>query len=684
MAHRRAVPRPRVGVRWLLVPLALTLDAAAAFSLTGQPLPKGVIVPEGVLVAAPLLVYGVLAVLAFRNRPLGVRLAAAAILLAIHAGLVGLHTVGYVALWSLPVPAALRLAHRWSPLIPLLQLVWVPLLALPLATLAQRRLPAASRRSALTPTRRDVLASRAPHAAGDARAESDHEVRVEPGGLGLAPVAAVDVVTAVPSEPGPELSETPVSGAEVAEVSTVPPLAPASGGGSLAVAPAPTWFDDLVEAPTRAGVPALPSGAAVDEAVADAAPAALPVAEEPIGFVADPVRIPAVFEPMAVETAPAALPVAEEPVAAGTDEAPLPPAVESVAPGDDQEAIPVAVAPIALGDDEAAMPVEAGLAAADDDGAAIPMALELVAEAPASSGDMPEDGSPGLTDLALATEAAVPGVSATEAPSPATEPPLDLDLVARVFAPYGPLLSRDRVVVVDWTPGPDVAVVCVAPKEMSRDHVIRLAARLAHGLTAPEARSAPGPVRGLSLRGPQGVVVVTPLEGAVLVAAARRRGALALLEVLSRRVGHPERREESGNGGPGVAVPVSVTGPALVDLRAGAQGPPPGAEDPAIASTVRVETPTAWVDVVASPQVEAEPVGMLAARLVTALADGEVAGAAEFHTLSVELSAHRLVIHPIHLDARPPRFVAVVGRPERPGLLGRRAEQAARTLREAS
>jgi hypothetical protein len=97
-----------------------------------------------------------------------------------------------------------------------------------------------------------------------------------------------------------------------------------------------------------------------------------------------------------------------------------------------------------------------------------------------------------------------------------------------------------------------------------------------------------------------------------------------------------------------------------------------------------VETPTAWVDVVAPPEIDAEPVGMLAARLVTALADGEVAGAAELHTLNVELSAHRLVIQPGRPDARPPRFVAVVGGPERPGLLGRRAERAARALREAS
>lgn len=59
-------------------------------------------------------------------------------------------------------------------------------------------------------------------------------------------------------------------------------------------------------------------------------------------------------------------------------------------------------------------------------------------------------------------------------------------------------------------------------------------------------------------------------------------------------------------------------------------------------------------------------------------------GGPALHTLSIDLGAHRLMVHPVHADARRPRFVAVVGGSERPGLLGRWAERAARTLREAS
>jgi hypothetical protein len=361
------------------------------------------------------------------------------------------------------------------------------------------------------------------------------------------------------------------------------------------------------------------------------------------------VPAPTWFDGLAEASAPAGPPAlpdgkAVDEAAVGPPVAPIPAPAEAIAACDGQAGMPVVVESIAVGDDEAA----------------ISMTTEAIAAAPPSTGET------------------------LERELPRAEPPIDLDLVARVFGPYGPLLSRDRAVVVDWAPGPDVAVVCVAPREMSRDHVVRLAIRLARVLDAREGPSALDPIGRLSLQGSDGVVVLTPLDGAVLVAAARRRGALALLEVLSRRVGRPEGRQEPEDGEPGVAVPASAAGPALVDLRPVLDGPPPGGGDSAVARAVRVATPTAWVDVIAPPGIEAESVGALAGRLVAALADGEAAGAADLHALSVDLPAHRLVIHPVHPYARPPRFVAVVGGPERPGLLGRRAERAARTLREAS
>jgi hypothetical protein len=208
-----------------------------------------------------------------------------------------------------------------------------------------------------------------------------------------------------------------------------------------------------------------------------------------------------------------------------------------------------------------------------------------------------------------------------------------------------------------------VAIVCVAPRDISRDRVFHLAARLVRALEAAQPRSTPGPIRRLSLRGPDGVVVLTLLESAVLVAATRRRGALALLEVLSARVvpdvGRSEAAAQASDAASAAAVDTSVAG------------------------AVRVETSGAMLDVLAPAGLAAASMGQLAGRLLAAIAaDG--GGPGVFDTLTVNLGTHYLMVHPVQPLARPPRFVAVVGGAERPGLLGRRAERAARALREAS
>ncbi len=221
MAHRRALVRRRGWVPWLLVPLALTLDGVTALTLAGYRWPLGLAVPEALLIAAPLLAYGALAFLAFRTRPISVRLVAAGVLLGLHAGLVAAHTLVFASLWSLPVPAALRLAHRWSPLIPLLQLVWVPLLALPFARLAQAPAPSASRRSGSAPARRDVLASRGTQSGQRGRPEPDRDLAGEPSAHAIAPVATVETMRAALPEPvavaAPAVPPTVVSTVSVVE-----------------------------------------------------------------------------------------------------------------------------------------------------------------------------------------------------------------------------------------------------------------------------------------------------------------------------------------------------------------------------------------------------------------------------------------------------------------------------------
>jgi hypothetical protein len=163
----------------------------------------------------------------------------------------------------------------------------------------------------------------------------------------------------------------------------------------------------------------------------------------------------------------------------------------------------------------------------------------------------------------------------------------------------------------------------------------------------------------LTIHDADGVAVLTPLDDGVLVAAARRPGAAALLEILSTRAALRSPENPSAVRAGAVIVPR--------ELR--------------VADTVRVETTAASVDVLAPAEIAAEPVAELAGRFLAAIADGEDR---ELHALAVDLGPYRLLVRPIHPRARPPRFVAMVGGAELPGLLGRRGEQVVQKLREVS
>jgi hypothetical protein len=325
-------------------------------------------------------------------------------------------------------------------------------------------------------------------------------------------------------------------------------------------------------------------------------------------------------------------------------------ATESERPRDDE-----AAAPAAPSQGEVWQEPEAPRAAHVPEASPEPAVVEPLAlvPAPPATPAVPEP-------VALPSASTTDLRDAERTPPRAVEPPVDPYLVARLFEPYGPLLSRDRMVLVDWTPGPDVAVLCAAPRGPLRAQVVSLGARLAPVLDVEALPRVPGPIRRLSLRGEDGVVVITPLAGALLVAAARRRGALALLEVLSGRVapgsisGEPDARGESVAS----AVP-----------------------DAGVSGATRVETATVIVDVLTPDGAQAAPIGELAGRLVAVVL---APGGPALESLTVDLGSHRLMVYPVQPDARLPRFVAVVGGRDLPGLLGRRTERAARALREAS
>jgi hypothetical protein len=617
MAHRRAVPRRGRGI-WLLIPLALALDAATALSLNARALPSRMVIPEVVILAVPVVVYGALAFFALRTWPLAWRLSAAAALLGMHAGLVALHTAAYVVIWSFPAPAALRLAHRWSPLVPLFQLLWVPLLALPLAIEIDRR-----RRPAPTPPRRvptripvEVLVARASQAGSQARSQprpqpDSPRIPVEPPRSEPAPDAVGEIaaaatvveatsppvvltvppsseVTASPRDTpvtAPSVSEMP---AETIEAVSAPPAAP-----SREVAPvpaAPTWFDELAGPSARPIPPEAPLSAPARDA-----------------YVIEDATLIGSPEPVAERREPE---VAPEPV--------------------------VTIPPVSTIEMVTSEPV-----------AAAPPAPSPVTLAPRS--DAVHQAS-----VPLPTEARAEDLPAEESARRTATPPLDLDLVARAFAPYGPLLSRDRAVQVHWVPDADVPVVCVAPRDMSRDRIARLAARmLAAGGEGPE------PLRRLALRDPEGVIVLTPLDGAVLATASRRPGGVALLEALSARL-------VAGDGAASAEAP-DASGATAVSAQSG----------------VQVETSAATLEIFAPSEVAVTAVGQLIGRLLAALAVDGI-GPETLQDLAVSLRAHRVAVQPVHSATRPPRFVVMVGETRCPGLLGRRAERAARAVRIAS
>ena len=574
MAHRRALVRPRSPAWWALAPLALLLDAASALLFAGYRTPLGLVVPEAALFLAPFLVYGALAFVVFRRDPVPVRLAAMSALLAIHAGLVLLHWLGYARLWGLPAAAAFHLTHRWSPLVPLFQLVWVPLLAAPLVGLVQPPALPASRR------RQDVPVPRV--APAGSRAQTV-EASAEPPARPAALPPAVELAVAV---------------------------------APIAVAPDPMpSVPDLVVAPTLTETTTRLVDRVVDELddIPIAAPAPAPIALAPVAL---EIELPSEPEPLLavpvalVEPAPA-ISVAEEPRP------------------------------------ETARPLPEPVGSIDT--------VVVLSQRPAA----PERLRPEPVAVSAPVPPPPPALPAAPpmlppAPLP-TEPPVDPYVVARLFEPYGSLLSRAGAVLVDWMPGPHAAIVCAAPRELSRERLVELADRLAPVLAV--GSDGAGPVRRLTLRGPEGVAVFTPLEGGILVAGARRPGALGLLEVLSARV---------------------VPGP-----RGSGDAPVPPAPVESLASAaVRIETPVARLDVLAPAGVAAASVGELVGALLAAIAGESREPVA--HTIGVDLGAHRLVVEAVHPDARPPRFVAVVGGAEPPGLLGRRTERTVRALREVS
>src|SRR5262249_21086092 len=94
-----------------------------------------------------------------------------------------------------------------------------------------------------------------------------------------------------------------------------------------------------------------------------------------------------------------------------------------------------------------------------------PTPMPVVTQAPASGESLPWEDLEGLAQ-SVAAVAAAPPEAPVVAPSHVAASPIDLALVARVFAPYGRLLSRQGKVRVEWMPDSDASIVWVAPEDV--------------------------------------------------------------------------------------------------------------------------------------------------------------------------------------------------------------------------
>lgn len=477
MKRARSARRQAESSPALIVALAVALDLGAAILLFQVKLPGGVVLPGWTAVMVPLAAYALIALGALRRAAVAERVAGALGLCAGHATLSLVNASLYWILGPLSFGSALAHAVWGSPVVHLLQLVWTPLALLPFRGLLLPHAPRPrDRTAALRTVTTRITGPRAPRGV-PAKPAAD------PARAPLPAERKEDELTAAEVRPSPAQAE------EAAEAPLGAPGTPeASRVSTNEAAPAATpviRLEESSEVPDSAIAQGLTAPIAVE--VTDAAPS--PV-RTPLGaptaatvevrgeeFAA---RAPERLEAERVQAEPGAAPAPERPITVTTT-----------------------ISPPAVAEREKAV--------GERDGAALPA---LPAEVPVPAG-------PGHT--------------------------IELRQVATVFAPFAPMLSASDPLEIDAQAVDDITLFTVFPPRAAKETLIRVAARCLPALAGGgslESGPRVGPIDQLTLRGSRGSVVLTPLGSGdrrpalcpVLVTGARRRGCLALLEVLSSRV----------------------------------------------------------------------------------------------------------------------------------------------------
>jgi hypothetical protein len=595
------------------------------------------------------------------------RLAGILVLLGLHAGLGVATAAVYSAAKLGSAPGPLDPAPWGFPLVPVLQLLSVPLVALPLRQFLIR---------------------------------SD-------GGDAVHHPAAPPGVTATPTpvRRGQGWDETglhTVGGEQRREDDTLPPGAPErrplrreptrpfraqveSAAGPLASSPTPpptrsTW-------PPRAPAP-LDGGASRQPVLpAPPAPGASPLPSPPSSEVAPVPRVEAATPVAAVSAAPS-IPAEVAPI-----EAPLAP------PTRWGGTLSRPVASPSIDDDVlasvAALPGAVVVREVTDPERPAAERLPVVATTPISF--VARCDAPAPVEIDAPTRAEVEAPAEPVPPSelaPTTGPPigaspaaagpagLSAEQIVRALAGAGSLTADTHAVM-------GIVVYTACSPRLAEDAVVRATFRFLSVLAESPSAAA---VTQTTIRGAAGAMVLTPLGplgagGPVLAAAIPQRGQLALLEILSLRVAAEYRAREPGATSlPAGPAPVSASPggldeapvPPRVERLArslAACGPlrPLGFMDP---------TGQLLLYVLTGPGAEARGIGRFAADLYRVLEiDGDPGGVGPFQSVVVRLGDHRVVVRPVaEAPGHSTVLVAACPASDRPGLVQLQIERAAARL----
>jgi hypothetical protein len=648
---------------WLLVVGGTLLYGWAPTTVPADAVGTDPVVPAWLVVAAPPLLYGLLLV-GIPRVPMARRLAGVAALWLAHT-LLGFATPLFYGVTGL-LPAARADMHTvWVyPAAALLQLLAVPLIGFPFRGWLMRprsRGRAASRAPRVT-TRQPPATWEADalRTVGGERLGEDRPPReitpewrltlpptrpplgVPPRSpLPRTPTLPLTATAVEPSLPSPRAERRGLFEVPAAPVDVTPTPATSEPSPALIADPlAPILLDaaiaELLAEPMRpADVPAVPPPEA--DPIVTLAPTATP---QPVAAVTEPPTVePQAMEPPTVEWPGAELPSIETPSMA-----------------------PLTTEPAPVGPAAATVELETWVAERPEAVVPPPPAVPTFEVAPTPAATLP---APPVMEPAAATEHAA-----------------DLQRIAALLRPVAPLETGVHTLM-------GVTLLAACSPRLARAAVVQSAFRFlsfASGCARPMSQA--------TLRGSNGAVVLTPLGplqggGPVLVTALAGRGALALLEVLSRRAAveywttHPASPVE-----PAVETGETRGAHDLADVEVPARLQALGRSLGWTVATPRAlkeRTGRVLLYLLLPAGVDGTEVAELARDLYEALtADDDPGGVGPIQSLVLRLGSQRVIVKPVSEAPEGSTLLVAAAGDDRPGLVHRDVERIAARLSTAS